>query len=34
MNAVLTWILSPLWLPILGALHLRDAHRRRRFIRH
>lgn len=34
MSTVLTWILSPLWLPILGALHLRDAQRRRRFIRH
>ena len=34
MSTVLAWIFAPLWLPILGALHLRDAHRRRRFIHH
>lgn len=34
MTFLLTWILSPLWMPILGALHLRDARRRRRFTRH
>lgn len=24
----LVWVLAPFWLPILGALHLRDAWRR------
>ena len=34
MSTALAWIIAPLWLPILGALHLRDALRRRRYIRH
>lgn len=28
-SQALAWVLCPLWLPLLAALHLRDAWRRR-----